>query len=175
MGEQKSVTLGGRKFVATPEDDMTFDQFAWIQTAADKAGLGHELLAEVEPIIEKAQQDETPISDKYAETLSRKIVSRCYQERAHLDVLAGILVEEGETWSHDGAKETKEFLGLMKGKADIELANVILAQAILGFFWSGLASMTTSPTSSSLADAAKTLERMESESDQENAWGTFES
>lgn len=175
MEAQKSVTLGGRKFVVTSDDDMTFDQFAWIQTAADKAGLGNELLAMISPIIERAQKDGEAISDDYAEVVTREVVGRCYQDRAHLDVLAGVLVEEGQAWSHDKAKDTREFFGQLKGKADIEIANIILAQAILGFFWSGLASMMTSQNSSALADAAKLMERveeMEGESGPEEGWAS---
>ena len=57
MDAKKEVTLGGRVFVPTEEDDMTFDQFAWIQTAAEKAGLGQELMGAVEPIVRLAGQD----------------------------------------------------------------------------------------------------------------------
>jgi hypothetical protein len=159
----KTVALGGRTYIATPEDDMTFDQFAWIQSAADKAGLGHELVGMIAAVMDKAGTTEVPLTEKEAEEFTQTIVSRCYRDRAHLDVLAGILVEKGKSWNYEEALKTKEFLGKMKGRADIEMANVVLAQAILGFFWSGLVSMKNSPNSLLLRDVVERLEREEME------------
>lgn len=173
MDTQKEVTLGGRVFVAAETDDMTFDQYAWIQQAADKAGLGHELVGRMTPVIQKALDTETPLEENEATDLTNAIISRCYQQRAHLDVLAGILVPKGEEWTYELAEETKAFLGKMKGRPDIELANILLAQAVIGFFWTGLESMLTSLKSSDLVTVAAKV-REEIGSGLESDLGTSE-
>lgn len=174
MGTQREVTLGGRVFVAADAEDMTFDQYAWVQQAADKAGLGQELVDRFTPVMEKALETGEGLDEDEAEKLTNAIISRCLRERAHLDVLAGMLTPKGEDWSWEGAEETKAFLGKMKGKANIETAHALLAEAVVGFFWSGLDSMVSSLKSSDLAEAVEMVRR-ESESGQESDLVTSES
>jgi len=174
MDAKKEVTLGGRVFVPTQEDDMTFDQFAWIQTASEKAGLGSELMSAVEPMLKRVLETEQVLSDDEVESLTTRIVSRCYQQRAHLDVLAGLLVEKGKTWSPSYAEDLKQFFGGLKGKEDIGKANAVLAEAILSFFWSGLASTKTFQNSSKTPDLVVRLqEEMEREPDLADDLATF--
>lgn len=175
---QKEVTLGGRVFVASNAEEMTFDQYAWVQMSADKAGLGTELVERLGPVLNRALDEEVALSENEAEELTNAIVMRCYEQRAHVELLSGILVQKGEEWTYESATENREFLGTMKGKADIEVANIILAQAIVGFFWSGLDSMLSSQKSSPLAQAVRrvrTETESEPEPDQENALVTSES
>jgi hypothetical protein len=168
MDAKKEIRLGGRVFVPTQEDDMTFDQFAWIQTASEKAGLGRELMGIVEPMLKKVLETEEAVTDDEAEDLTARIVSRCYEQRAHLDVLSGLLVEKGKQWSPDHAEEMKKVFGGLKGKDDIAKANAVLAEAILSFFWNGLASTRIFQNSSKTPDLVIRLqEAMESEPDQE--------
>jgi len=170
---QKTVTLGGRVFVAAETDDMTFDQFAWIQQAADKAGLGHELIERMSPVVQQALEKEQPLTEDQAKSLTEAIISRAYRERAHLDVLAGVLTPRGEEWSYEVAEETKAFLGKMKGRPDIETANVLLGQTVVAFFLNGLESMLTSLKSSDLVMVAAQI-RDGIGSDQDSALATSE-
>ena len=168
MDAKNQVTLGGRVFVPTNEDDMTFDQFAWIQSASEKAGLGRELMQAIEPMLQKVLETETQLSDDEVENLTTQIVSRCYEKRAHLDVLSGLLVERGQSWTVERAEKTREFIGALKGKDDIGKANAILAEAILSFFWNGLASTRIFQNSSKTPDLIARLQAaMESEPDQD--------
>ncbi len=140
----ETITLGGRAFRASEPDDVTYDQYAWIQSAADKAGLGAELQKRVIPMVEAAVKDEKPASEQDAEDMATAIVMRCYHERAHLNVLAGNLVEVGTAWSYESAVKNRDFFGSLKGD-DIATVQLLLTQLVLAFFWSGLDSMTTSP------------------------------
>lgn len=168
MDAKNEVVLGGRVFVPTGEDDMTFDQFSWIQTASEKAGLGRELMRMVEPMLHRVLEEEKEISDEEAEDLSMAIVTRCYEARAHLDVLSGLLVEKGSVWSFETAEKNKAFFGGLKGKDEIAKVNAILAEAILGFFWSGLASTKIFQNSSKTQDLVIRLkEAMQDEPDQD--------
>lgn len=165
--------LGGRVFKPTEADNVTFDQYAWIQSAADKAGLGEELKSLIEPLIEAAKNGEADsVVNVSAEKMATAIVLRCYDNRAHLDVLAGTLVEVGKLWTHERAEKNREFFGSLKGE-DIEKVQLLLSQLVLAFFWSGLDSMMTSPKYSAQPLAVSPVGGMESqvvdESDQESA------
>lgn len=177
--EQEQVMLGGRVFRPADADEVTFDQYTWIQVAATNAGLGKELMERISPHIEAAVENKTTMDEGLAEDISIAIVHRCFEKGAHLDILSGILVEPGVEWTRQRAEDNREFIARLKGE-DIEKVQAILLQGILGFFFKGLDSIRTSPNSSILREAGETFgvggmeTAVESESDQENASESLE-
>lgn len=165
MDANTEVTLGGRVFVATPSEDMTFDQFAWVQAAAIKAGLGEELVRLIKPVLQTALDTEKALEEGAAEALTEAIVMRAYQNRAHLDVLTGMLVEKGKKWNYEDATKNKDFIGGLRGQEDISKANVALAEQIMAFFLSGLDSIATSQKSGALGMVLERLVEGESGQD----------
>lgn len=154
--EGQEFVLGGRTFRATPSEDILLDQAMYTGAAVEEAGLGTELAAEMAPFVEEALANGGKTTDQASLALSQKIILRAFRGRVYLDVLSGMLDElvggTVQEWTRESAIENAEFFKTLKG-ADIQRAQTVLVQGVLGFFMNGLASMTTFPKSSSLKDA----------------------
>lgn len=140
------VELGGRRFIPTPDDEIVFEQFAYIQQAASDAGLVTELIEAYKPFIDEVTGKGEQISEEQIAMISEKVIMRAFRGRAYLRVLAGVLVEEGKEWTEEGAKANEEFFRRLKGP-EIRVMHQILTMAIIGFFTSGLRSLGTSQSS----------------------------
>lgn len=148
LSTDRTIELGGRIFAPTPDDEIVFEQFAYIQTAAHEAGLGTELMEAYQPFVEELQNPDAPeLDDAALAAISEKVVMRAFQDRAYLKVLAGVLVEEGSEWTLESAKANEEFFRRLKGQ-DIRKMHSVLTMATIGFFTSGLKSLGTSQSSS---------------------------
>lgn len=164
VSEENVVMLGGKAWDQIPENKVSFDQFAWLQTAADKAGLNTELKRAVEGIIGTALDDKVGLSDDAAEDLTDMILRRCFEGGAHLDLLAGILVEKGRKWKRSEAEINREFFADLVGE-DVEKMTMLIAQIALAFFWKGLESIATSQKSSSLLQVVAKVKQVQTESE----------
>lgn len=155
------VELGGRTFVPTPEADIVFEQYGFIQRAAAAAGLGQEMQAVLDPKIDAIRAG-AEIEDGVWHQMSERILMRAFEGRDYLDILAGILVEEGREWTRDDAEANREFFARLKGD-DIRRMHGYLIEAVVGFFLSGLVSSKTSERSTgpgpSLADISLSPKR----------------
>ena len=134
----------------------------------------------LEPIVKAAAEDGAVLSTDDSQALAGKIIARAYEGRAHLHVLAGVLVEKGREWRYDDALKNVEWFGKLTGPENIQRVNNVLAESIVGFFFSGLASMKTSPKSSRsvldvVEDARKKARAKVSEPVGEDALETFTS
>lgn len=175
METQNGVTLGERRYVAASLDDMAFPQYAWVSAASERAGLGQEMIDRLEPLLDGALSGEKPVTEQQASAFVRAIVNRAYENGAYLDLLAGLLVEEGVEWSEEYAEETKEALRKLKGVENVSKVSLVLGEAVLSFFWSAVASMTTFQKSSALPDVVAKVLKGTTDRDLENALETFES
>jgi len=144
---ESSIELGGRTFVPTPDDEIVFEQFAYIQTAAQEAGLGQELMDAYKPFVEELAGEGAELNESQLAHISEKVIMRAFRGRAYLCVLAGALVEEGQEWSLEAAEQNVEFFKRLKGE-DIRKMHTVLTMATIGFFSAGLRSIATSPSSS---------------------------
>ena len=155
-------------FETVEEEDITFDQYAWIQNAVEKAGLGDELAERLEPVLTNALTKEQTLEDDAAHDMAKAIVMRCFENRAHLDVLAGSLRRAGHEWTYEEAEKNREFFGKLKGK-DIQAISELMVQMVVAFFQIGLNSLLTSQRYSSdlkVAAMDALAETEEDESDQ---------
>jgi hypothetical protein len=144
--EQEPLELMGRTFLLTPEADLTFEQYGYVQRAAHDAGMGEEMQAILNPKIDAIRAGDEVAEHVWRE-ISERILMRAFTGRAHLDILSGILVERGQEWTRAQADANREFFAKVKGP-DIKKLHGILIQCVVGFFLSGLVSLRTSPSSS---------------------------
>lgn len=150
MIDRDAVELGGKVFVPTPDDEVVFAQRAYLQTAAQSAGLGQELVKAFEPVLDQV----TAGGEMDRDTLNGaawQIISRAMETDAYLRVIAGALVEEGKEWTRLDADANCEFFARLKGD-DIQVLEEVLIAAIMGFFVSGLKSTLTSQRSSEVRE-----------------------
>ncbi len=141
------LVIGDRTFHLVEEDDLVFEQYGFLQKACSDAGMIHELEQTLAPRV-KAIQSGEEFSEAEEREMGERILMRAFEGRAYLDVLAGILVEEGQEWTIDYARANREFFAGMKGKENIRRLHHVIIFAILSFFVSGPASTQTSPSSS---------------------------
>ena len=147
MDNSELIELGGQLFRPVEEDDMVFEQFAWVQNAAQAAGLGHELMDAYKPFIEELNGDRAELTEDQLYQISEKIIMRAFEGRAYLRLLAGVLVPEGKPWTRNQAEQMMEYFAQLKGP-DIGKMHQIIVIATIGFFTSGLKSLETSQNSS---------------------------
>jgi hypothetical protein len=164
VSEENVVMLGGKAWDQIPQEKVSFDQFAWLQTAADRAGLNTELKRTLAPLLEAALNEKVGITEETAEDLSDMILRRCFEGEAHLDLLAGILVEKGRKWQRTEAEKNRDFFAGLVGQ-DVEKVTMLIAQIALAFFWKGLESIATSQKSSSLRVVIDALQKTQAESE----------
>lgn len=145
VGDDEDVTVGGRTFRITSDEDVVFEQYGYIQKACADAGMGQEMFESMRPAIEAIEGD-AEVPDHLYRQIAETVLMRAFENRAYLDVCAGTLVEVGTEWTLASATENREYFARAK-KADIPGLHQVIVQAVLGFFISGLNSMMTSPSS----------------------------
>lgn len=148
LGED-TISLGGRVFETTPEEEVTFEQYAYTQKAASDAGMGEELMGTFQPMIEAISGESEELSEHEMNQITEKVLMRAFADRAYLKVLAGQLREVGKEWTPESAVANEKFFAGLKGD-DIRKMHIVLVTAVMGFFIAGLRSMTTSKKSSNL-------------------------
>lgn len=155
LPELEVLEIQGRRFRPTPDDEIVFQQYAMIQEASERCGLGAELMETFRPFIE-AREAGAEMSEDDIAKLSQRAVVRAFRNGAYLDLLGGLLQEEGKPWTPEGAAANIEFFKTARG-GDIPKLHMVLVYALLAFFAAGLRSMKTSLTFSKLETPEVTL------------------
>lgn len=132
------VILGGRPYVAVQE--ITFEHQIWMATLVRRARLDDfaELIA----------------SGPGEEELAQAIAGRVIDAGVTLDLLATVLVPEGERWTPQVAERTRSVFAALTDAREHALLQGALAGLLFGFFDHGRALSTISRNSSSPARPA---------------------
>lgn len=137
LAEERHV-LGGRTFLSVT--DSTVEHDLHFHGIAGRAGLRfwkHE--------------------DESVEGFAARILEEMIQSGKALDLLGCLLVPEEigvEGWTPEEARKTSAFIGQLRGEEDKARVRALILSLLIGFFGCGLASISTSPRSSSGATAA---------------------
>jgi hypothetical protein len=125
--------LGGRPFVALTETTVEHDLY--FHGLAGRAGLRFEKWEE-----------------ESAEEFAGRILEEVIQSGQTLDLLGCLLVPKEigvEGWSPEEGRKTAAFIGQLRGDEDKARVRALILSLLIGFFGCGLASIRTSPRSSS--------------------------
>ena len=143
MGEPRAVerhVLGGRMFLSVTESTVEHDLY--FHTITGRAGLRFE-----------KHEDET------AEDFARRVLEETIQSGEALELLGCLIVPEEvgvEGWTPEEARRTAAFIGQLREKEDKTRVRALILSLLISFFGCGLASIWTSPKSSSGRPAATT-------------------
>lgn len=132
IGAEKHV-LGGRTFLSVTESTVEHDLY--FHGIAGRAGLRFE------------KRD-----DEGADEFAARILEETVQSGKALDLLGCLLVPEevgAEGWTPEEARKTAAFIGQLRGEEDKARVRALILSLLIGFFGCGLASIRTSPRSSS--------------------------
>lgn len=136
----RSIALAGRTFVPTDARGTTFGQDMYVMTHARAAGLD-----QVEEIIGP---------ERALEEVAFEIISRAFSSGHLFELLAALLVEEGQAWSEERAQENAVFFAAVTDtEAKRELTEAVVG-LVLAFFVKGAASSGISLKSFYAADVA---------------------
>jgi hypothetical protein len=125
--------LGGRTFLSVTESTVEHDLY--FHGIAGRAGLR----------FEKHEEESV-------EAFSARILAETIQSGKALELLGCLLVPEEigvEGWTPEEARRTAAFIGQLRGEEDKARVRALILSLIIGFFGCGLASVWTSPRSSS--------------------------
>lgn len=146
-GSRPEVELGGRVYRMANLEKVTFDQYQWLSTAVQKAGLP-DIPAKIQRLIKAPKDPDGEVPLEAATEVSKEIILRVFESGQATRLLAGNLVESGRPWTRRQAEKTEERLGALTGMDDINRMQDLLVGVILAFFTSGLGSERTSGNSS---------------------------
>jgi hypothetical protein len=127
------VVLGGRTFVSVTESTVEHDLY--FHGLAGRAGLRFEKLERESP-----------------EDFAARILEETVQSGKTLELLGCLLVPDEigtECWTPEEARKTAVFIGQLRGEEDKARVRALILSLLIGFFGCGLASIWTSPRSSS--------------------------
>ncbi len=130
--------LGGRTFLSVSESTVEHDLY--FHALVGRAGLRFE-----------KGDEESP------EDFAARILDELVQSGQTLDLLGCLLVPEDvgvDGWTPEEARKTSAFIGQLRGEADKARVRSLVLSLLIGFFGCGLASVWTSPRSSSSRPAA---------------------
>lgn len=134
------IELGGRRF--TRMECSTVKHDFWMMAQAREAGLDNVKLPS------RKRED--------VEAAMEALLDRVIFSGKAIVLLAGLLIPEGlepREWTPKVAEDIAEHLELLTDREDKNQIRPLVASMLSGFFMSGLASLRTSPSSSS--DAAE--------------------
>jgi hypothetical protein len=140
------VTLGGRRFreITRP----SFNQDIWVMRHARVAG--------ITSVLDGASS--TTSDDP--EALVARVLERALEGDHMVNLLAGVLVEDGAPWSRDRAEANAQFFGGLTDPAEKEILQTRWLIWLANFFAGGAASLvrslSSSPQTSENADARRT-------------------
>lgn len=123
------VVLGGRIFRVAQE--TTARQDDWVLCATADAGL---------------ERLDVPEGADQAEAVTLAAFRSGCADR----ILAGVLVEEGATWSAESAERNAQTFGALTNDLDKATRRRVLVAALARFFWPALVSLPSSPKSSEI-------------------------
>lgn len=132
IGAEKHV-LGGRTFLSVT--DSTVEHDLYFHGIAGRAGLRFE------------KRDGESV-----EEFAARILEETVQSGKALDLLGCLLVPEEigvDGWTPEEARKTATFIGQLRGEEDKARVRALILSLLIGFFGCGLASISTSPRSSS--------------------------
>lgn len=133
LPELGPVVLGSRIF--TVAQDTTARQDDWVLCATADAGL--------EELAAAGDGDQT-----------EAITLAAFRSGCADRILAGVLVEEGTTWTAESAEKNTAAFGALTADADKRTRRRVLVAALARFFWPALVSPPSSPKSSEILGAS---------------------
>ncbi len=105
-----------------------FDQDVWLMNTARRAGLDRvDLVAKATAVTD---------ADAFDAWLTN-VVTKIFEANVVCDMLAGVLVPEGETWSATGAAMTSTFIASLEDPDEKKALHSILARVVHSFLSSG--------------------------------------
>ena len=131
--EKNEIEIGGRRFYAAASRSIAND--FWIMSEAHRVGLAN---LHVEP-------GETPVD------FARRVLNQAIEGGAVFTLMGGLLFPadmKPEEWTEKTAAETGAFLRSVVSEKDKEVIRSSVTAMLSNFFSHGLASATTSATSS---------------------------
>lgn len=138
--DTKKHVLGGRTFLSVTESTVEHDLY--FHGIAGRAGLR----------FEKGE-------DESVEEFASRILAELIQSGQALELLGCLIVPEEvgvEGWTPEEARRTAAFIGQLRKEEDKAHVRALILSLLIGFFGCGLASIWTSPKSSSGGRPART-------------------
>ena len=131
LPELGPVVLGGRIFRVA--QDTTARQDDWVLCATADARL-----------------EDLALAPPDGTDLERTITLAAIRSGCADRILAGVLVEEGATWTADSAEQNATAFGALTSDIDKRTRRRVLVAALARFFWPALVSPPSSPKSSEI-------------------------